>query len=214
MFLQRVCFIINNWNVFQLIIFDIVMSFSFRSVSIMIRRKLFSCLKCVCITLIFYIILGKLLLVVLRQEKSSLERSKRNLEAEDVKQISDHERKLQNPAWLPPRESKIEYEMIDYENAGETKHVLFFTQFWYHKNWGLSNETITKDSPELFDCPYTNCIFTSKRKYLKQTHEYDALIFHQNLGSWYNKTLMEPIKTRSPYQLYIVATQEYKTCKK
>ena len=112
------------------------------------------------------------------------------------------------PWWYPPPLKILNYTIVNYENVRDTKHILFFTQFWYHRNWGLSNETVTKDSPELKDCAYKNCIFTNKRKYLEETHEYDAIIFHQTMSSWYNKSLMVPIKTRSPHQLYIVATQE------
>lgn len=105
-------------------------------------------------------------------------------------------------------EKIFKYKIVNYENVGDTKHILFFTQLWSRRNWGLSNVTLTKNSPELSNCPYKNCIFTSNRTYLNQTHEYDALIFHQCPSVWHNKSLIHPIKTRSPHQLYIFAAQE------
>jgi Fucosyltransferase, N-terminal len=105
----------------------------------------------------------------------------------------------------------INYTIVNYkkDNSDDTKTILFYTKRWSAKNWDLSAEKIDKDSPELKNCPAKNCIFVSDRSYLKEIHEYDALIFHETQSCWYDKSDLKPIKTRSPHQLYIVAAQEY-----
>ena len=176
-------------------------------------RKCFLYLQILCGLIFVFVFMGNLILMkvlvnpFLDQTKVEI-KSDENLTFVDLPGVK---KKDLVPWWYPPRMKLLNYTIINYENVGDTKHILFFTQFWYHHNWGLSNETVTKDSPELKDCPYKNCIFTNKRNYLKETHEYDAIIFHQTISSWYNKSLMVPIKTRSPHQLYIIATQEWDT---
>lgn len=150
----------------------------------MIKRKLFKILKCSCIVLTLYIFIVNFYLIVIL--KSYFEEK---LELKQVERVGKSptnltKNQLKNPFLQPVNDQLIDYKMVEYENVGDTKHILFFTKLWYHKNWGLSAETMTKDSPELKDCPYTNCVFTNKRDYLNHTHEYDALIFHQTIGSW------------------------------
>jgi Fucosyltransferase, N-terminal len=105
----------------------------------------------------------------------------------------------------------INYTMVDYEKHTNetTKTVLFFTKKWSEKLWGLSADKIDKDSPELKNCPVNNCVMVFDRNYLKEIHEFDALVFHETESCWYDSRDFEPIKTRSPHQLYIVAAQEY-----
>jgi Fucosyltransferase, N-terminal len=187
----------------------------------MIRRKVFFYFKIFCAIFSVYVVLGNFYLVlILRpslQAKVYSQELQQNVMIKTEKQEKPEKSEKAKAKQLNlsaetlrwyPIEKKIEYEMFDYESNSDTKHILFFTKFWYHLNWGLSSETITKDSPELKGCRFQNCIFTNKRNFLNQTHEYDALIFHQSIGSWYNKSTIEPIKTRSPHQLYILATQE------
>jgi hypothetical protein len=102
----------------------------------------------------------------------------------------------------------LKYKMIEFQQNSDIKHVLFFSNYWHFKYWGLSNETIDANSPEMEKCAFKNCIFTHKRNFLKQTHEYDAVLFHQSISTWYFKENLEPIKTRSPHQLYILVSQE------
>jgi Fucosyltransferase, N-terminal len=109
---------------------------------------------------------------------------------------------------LPVERSITRYKIVNYKSQNDTKHILFFTEFWFYKNWELSNETILRESPELKECAFSNCVFTSDRNYLKHNHEYDALIFHGSQDFYFNISVLEHLKTRSPHQLYIVAMQE------
>jgi hypothetical protein len=103
------------------------------------------------------------------------------------------------------------YTMVDFKNPNldDTKHILFFSSLWGMKNWRMSAETIDKDSPELRNCSFNNCVFTNNRHDPKPIHEYDALFFHQSVYSWSNRSNYIRIETRSPHQLYILCTQEY-----
>lgn len=101
------------------------------------------------------------------------------------------------------------YKMVDYKNTRteETKYILFFSSLWSYKNWRMSAETIDKNSPELVNCSFSNCVFTNDKNLLK-IHDYDALFFHQSSNAWKKESLQSIIETRSPHQLYVIAAQE------
>lgn len=109
----------------------------------------------------------------------------------------------------------LKYDFVELQNdeveqqPGEViKYVLFFTNYWHFLYWGLSAETVDKNSPEMKNCRFKNCVFTHKRSLLNHTHEYDAVFFHQGIGAWYNKENLESIRTRSSHQLYVLMSHE------
>lgn len=85
-----------------------------------------------------------------------------------------------------------------------TKHILFWTKFFDVHLWGMTKETYLEDFLQSIKCPKTNCIFTHNKNLLQHTHEYDAIIFH-TAETW---ILMDLPETRSPRQVYIMATKE------
>lgn len=95
--------------------------------------------------------------------------------------------------------------IVKSEKAGsDKKHVLFWTTYFEEKFWGMLNETYGKDFLNSINCPKTNCIFTHNKKYLKHHHEYDAIVFH-SAENWAHMNLPA---TRSPHQVYVMASKE------
>lgn len=84
------------------------------------------------------------------------------------------------------------------------KVILFYTNFFGIRHWGMPNETNGEEYLKSIECPQTNCIFTHDKNYLSKTHFYDAIVFHVAEG-WYALDLP---KTRSSHQLYVASTLE------
>lgn len=64
----------------------------------------------------------------------------------------------------------------------QTKHILFYTNFWENKYWNIGKETVGNEHPHFEKCAFKNCIFTHDNHYLKNYTDYDALIFHTSEG--------------------------------
>lgn len=90
------------------------------------------------------------------------------------------------------------------DSGKSVKHVLFWTTFFSEKFWSMKNETYGEDYLKSINCPKTNCIFTHKKDFLDQPHEYDAIFFH-GVEDWSFNTLPP---TRSLHQLYIMVSKE------
>lgn len=84
-----------------------------------------------------------------------------------------------------------------------SKVVLFWTKYFDIEFWGMNSETYHEEFLLSIDCPRTNCIFTHNKNFVKYPEQFDAIVFH---GA--EKWLMVDLPTRSPHQLYIVATKE------
>lgn len=102
----------------------------------------------------------------------------------------------------------LRYKLVDLTEDSEEvvhgkKHVLFYTKFFKNENWGMNmDEEGNFEAPE--GCPRTNCVFTTNKNLLKHPHEYEAIIFHS--GHYENRWSVP--KSRSPHQIYVMATLE------
>ena len=81
----------------------------------------------------------------------------------------------------------------------DQKIILFWTRFFGQEFGDETNINYL----ESINCPETNCIFTENKKMLMH-HEFDAIVFH-GAESW---KLMNLPNTRSPHQIYVMASQE------
>ena len=88
------------------------------------------------------------------------------------------------------------------------KYVLFYTHFWRNKNWHIGKETVGSEHHHFDTCSVKNCVFTNKKRYLKNYEDYDALIFHNGQGWKVNGKYWRIPEVRKPNQLYIIAVQE------
>lgn len=84
------------------------------------------------------------------------------------------------------------------------KVILFWTNFFKIRYWSMPNETNGEEYLKSIQCPVTNCIFTHDKKYLEDTHKYDAIVFH-SAETWWKLDLPT---TRSPHQLYVSTSLE------
>ena len=94
-----------------------------------------------------------------------------------------------------------------YKNSS-LKYVLFYTNFWRNKNWHIGKETVGSEHHHFDNCSVKNCVFTNKKRYLKNYEDYDALIFHNGEGWKVNGKFCHIPEVRKPNQLYIIAVQE------
>lgn len=109
--------------------------------------------------------------------------------------------------WL--QSSTLRYKMLDEyletdKKVEDKKTVLFWTKFFNDPRWGMKAETYTEDYLKAVKCPKTNCVFTTNKRLLESPLDYDAIVFHA-AESWFHMELPE---TRSPSQVYIMASME------
>lgn len=69
-------------------------------------------------------------------------------------------------------------------------------------SWSLGKEMLAEDDLKLASCPHTNCVFTHKRDFLENVHDFDAILFNV----WCSN-LDLPL-TRTPRQHYILTANE------
>lgn len=97
-------------------------------------------------------------------------------------------------------------EFLETKNIqANNKTVLFWTKFFEDPYWDMKEEAFQGGYLESVGCPVTNCEFTTDRNFLNRVEEYDAIVFHAPEPLW------DPLdlpKTRSPHQVYIMATKE------
>lgn len=107
------------------------------------------------------------------------------------------------------KSSNSRYVMLNNYVANESaerssKVVLFWTKYFDIKFWGMNAETYHEEFLLSINCPKTNCIFTHNKNFMNHPEKYDAIVFH-GAEKWFKVDLP---KTRSPNQLYIIATKE------
>lgn len=107
-----------------------------------------------------------------------------------------------SPPPTPAPRFKMLYDEVKPKNES-IKHVLFFNGCFGKPFWRLGKENSTAEDLKLASCPHTNCIFTHKKDYLQNIHDYDAIIFNV----WYGDSDLP--KTRTPSQHYILAANEW-----
>lgn len=90
------------------------------------------------------------------------------------------------------------------ERNGGKVFLLFWNDLFGRNSWGIKKVTTSEEDLKAVNCSYTNCIFTAKKNLLPKVHDFDAIFF----DFWWRKEVLEMPKTRSPRQLYIIATNE------
>lgn len=88
--------------------------------------------------------------------------------------------------------------------ASKVKHILFWTNFFDVRFWGMKTETYLESDLKSIGCPETNCIFTHDKTHLEHPHDYDAIVFH-GAEMW---NFLDLPQTRQPKQLYVMASLE------
>lgn len=97
--------------------------------------------------------------------------------------------------------------LVDSDHNDGKKYILFWTNFFTIKFWGMERETLNESYFESINCPVTNCIFTHNKNLRYAPHMYDAMVFH-GAESW---SLIGLPSTRSANQVYIMASMEYES---
>jgi len=94
--------------------------------------------------------------------------------------------------------------IYDYDNQKSSDNHTKIILFWENSFWFLGNEKAREKYLKGVKCPNINCILTNSKKFLQNSHDYDAIVF---CGHDSKLTSILP-KTRSPRQFYVMASME------
>lgn len=103
----------------------------------------------------------------------------------------------------PPR-----FDMVGDEKLTPKNKSLIYTLFFNSINgvsptWGLEKPVTSPEDLQNVNCPYINCIFTYKKDFLPNIHDFDVVF----INAWWENDLPLPA-TRHPKQIYVFSNNE------